>query len=109
MKKTATNIGTMIGKNAREVNKLLFEKGYITGRPGDWVATEKGKRYCEEVVETNGYGGCAARGWSYLLWDDEIANLIGNPKKRLSELNDINKKLGLSTYQSWDDYFKHRW
>ena len=37
--KSATQLGKMIGKSAREVNELLKAKGYIDGTPGNYSMT----------------------------------------------------------------------
>ena len=48
MKKSARQLGDMLGKTAQEVNLLLKEHGYLDGTPGDYYVTEKGTSYAEE-------------------------------------------------------------
>lgn len=42
-RKSARMLGEMIGKTAAEVNKLLNEKGYLSGEPGNWSMTDEGR------------------------------------------------------------------
>lgn len=94
-RKSARMIGDMIGKTAAEVNKLLSEKGYLTGKPGDWTITEKGLEHGEERCKDNGYGGYAARSWSFPMWDADIAYEIGDPDGYRKRINEARKEIGL--------------
>ncbi len=92
MKKSARQLGDMLGKTAQEVNLLLKEHGYLDGTPGDYYVTEKGKSYAEERFKDNGYGGYAARSWSFTMWDEEIAYIIGDPEAHAEKVK-MNRKL----------------
>lgn len=68
--KSARQLGEIVGLSAREVNVRLKEKGYLTGEPGNYQLTQKGEEYAETRYKDNGYGGYAARGWEFLMWDE---------------------------------------
>lgn len=100
MKLSATKLGKMIGLSGEEVNKKLASLGYLKGVPGDWGITEKGKQFGELRYKDNGYGGYAARSWSYIVWDDSLASKLGDPKARLKEVNKNRKLAGLDQLKS---------
>jgi len=81
MKKSARQLGYMIGKTAQDVNKLLKDNGYLEGVPGNYELTEKGKKYAEEKYHSNGIGGYSQYQVSYTTrkWDEEVAYEIGDP------------------------------
>ena len=54
------------------MNFLLKVEGYLSGEPGDYYPTEKGKQFVVEKGNDNGYGGYAFRGWNWLEWDESI-------------------------------------
>ncbi|MBQ3277835.1 MAG: hypothetical protein IJG94_01575 [Clostridia bacterium] len=102
MRKTARRLGQMVGLDAKEVNKKLAALGYLTGQPGCWSMTEEGKKHGEERFKDNGYGGYAARSWSYPVWDEEVARQIGDPDTHLQEVNRNRRLAGLPPIESWD-------
>lgn len=55
--KSARQIGEIVNLNAREINKILHEKGLLDGTPGNWTLTELGKKYGEIRKKDNGEGG----------------------------------------------------
>ena len=77
---SARLIGELIGKSAREVNKLLEVIGYIkkgravtmSGSP-TWDITEKGKEYGEVSANPHSTG---------YIWDPEVADEL---KKHLDK------------------------
>ena len=77
---SARRIGNASGKSAAEVNQELSRRGYLEGGPRNWRLTEKGKRYGEYRDESNGHHGGAHRSWSYILWNDSIAQEISGKK-----------------------------
>ncbi len=103
MRITARLLGRMVGLDSKEVNQRLADLGYLTGKPGAWSITEEGKKHGEERYKDNGYGGYAARSWSYPVWDEEVANQLGDPAAHLKEVNHNRKLAGLPPIQSWDD------
>ena len=101
MRKSARRIGQMIGLDSKEVNQKLAELGYLEGKPGDWSMTEEGRKHGEERFYDNGYGGYAARGWSYPVWDEDVARKLGDPDAHLREVNRNRKLAGLPPIKSW--------
>ena len=102
MRKSAKRLGAMIGLDAKEVNLKLAEKGYLSGRPGNWLITEEGKKHGDYSYHDNGYGGRAGRTWEYPVWDSEIAYELGDPDAHLAKINKSLKDAGLPPI-SWDD------
>lgn len=75
---TARQLSQVLGKTAQEVNKALKDAGLLQGEPGNYELTENGERYAEYQDEDNGYGGRAARSWSYRKWDEEVVSKISS-------------------------------
>lgn len=69
---SAKRLGERCGLTAEEMNFLLKEEGYLSGEPGNYYSTEKGKQFVVEKGDDNGYGGYAFRGWNWLEWDESI-------------------------------------
>lgn len=99
--KSATQLGKMIGKSAREVNELLKAKGYIDGTPGNYSMTEAGREHGEIRFKDNGYGGYAARAWSFMMWNDEVAYEIDDPDAWKEEVNRNRKAAGLDPIEDF--------
>src|SRR5690606_8510310 len=77
MGKSARIIGWEdFGLNARDMNALLKEHGYLYGEPGAYGLTEKGARYGDEQHNENGYGGFAHRSWETRTWNDDLADAL---------------------------------
>ena len=106
MRKSAKMLAEMLGIKAEEVNPKLEKIGYLEKKAGTWSLTEEGKKHGELHFFDNGYGGRGAIGGSYAIWDDDVANRIGDPKAHLKEVNNNRKKAGMSAIKSWDEYFK---
>lgn len=69
---SAKRLGEKCGLTAEEMNYLLKEEGFLSGEPGNYNPTEKGKPFVVEKGDDNGYGGYAFRGWNWLEWDESI-------------------------------------
>ena len=69
---SAKRLGERCGLTAEEMNILLKEKGFLSGEPGNYYPTEKGKLFVVEKGDDNGYGGYAFRGWNWFEWDERI-------------------------------------
>ncbi len=54
VRKSARLLGQELRMNAREVNVLLKEQGYLEGGPGAYFLTEKGKQYGEDQDHQRG-------------------------------------------------------
>lgn len=83
---SAKQLGVKIDLNAQEMNVLLKEEGFLDGEPGDYYVTEKGRPYADETGWSNGYGGYAARGYNYFVWDETILNMIDTNEERLASI-----------------------
>ena len=86
---SAKRIGEKIGLTAEQTNVLLKEEGYQDGCAGNYIITEKGKRYVEEKHWDNGYGGWAAKGYSYNEWDENIIDDLDTTPENLNRIRDI--------------------
>ena len=69
---SAKRLGERCGLTAEEMNILLKEEGFLSGEPGNYYTTEKGKLFVVEKGDDNGYGGYAFRGWNWFEWDERI-------------------------------------
>ena len=78
--RSAKQLGQIVGMSAKDVNKILRKKGYLTGNPGDYELTPKGEKYAEIRGKSNGFGGYAARSWEFLMWDSCMIYELSNRK-----------------------------
>lgn len=78
--KSAKQLGQILRLNAREVNVLLKNKGFLDGEPGNYRLTKKGEEYAETRYKDNGYGGYAARAWEFLMWDECVIYEISDAR-----------------------------
>lgn len=69
---SARKLGDLMGLTASEVNRRLKERGFLEGKPDIYDMTEEGAEHDETVYRDNGYGGYAARSWSYDIWDENV-------------------------------------
>lgn len=83
---SAKRLGEKIGLTSQEMNVLLKEEGYQNGEPGNYTTTDKGKPYVSEKCWDNGYGGYAARGYNYNVWDESVLDDIDTSPERLSQI-----------------------
>lgn len=79
---SAKRLGEICGLTAEEMNVLLKEEGFLSGEPGNYYPTEKGKLFVVEKGDDNGYGGYAFRGWNWLEWDERILEEIDTSMER---------------------------
>lgn len=73
---SARRLGEICGLTAEEMNVLLKEEGFLSGEPGKYDPTEKGKLFVVEKGDDNGYGGYAFRGWDWHEWDERVLEEI---------------------------------
>jgi hypothetical protein len=82
---SASELGReFFSRTAQETNKLLLAHGFLEGAPGAYRPTSLGESFAKWVDKDNGYGGVAARSWSWITWSDEIvpalkASIDANP------------------------------
>ena len=88
MSLSARRLGREFGLTAEEMNYLLKEEGFLDGSPGDYYLTEKGRKYAIEKYDGNGYGGYAARSWSWLEWDESIIKKLRVTDDRKREIRE---------------------
>lgn len=86
---SAKRLGEKIDLTPEQTNTLLREEGFQSGQPGDYSVTEKGKKYVEEKSWDNGYGGYAARGYSYNEWDESIIDELNTKPENLEYIKDL--------------------
>ena len=79
---SAKRLGERCGLTAEEMNILLKEEGFLSGEPGNYYPTEKGKLFVVEKGDDNGYGGYAFRGWNWFEWDERILEEIDTSMER---------------------------
>lgn len=70
--KSARQIGKIVNLTAREINKILHEKGLLGGAPGKWTLTKLGEQYGEMRKKSNNEGGWALREWEFPMWDEKV-------------------------------------
>lgn len=70
---SATEIGSPLGLNPRQTNKMLEMLGLVEKNPygSGHVLTEAGKQVAHHVDYDNGYGGYARRDWFGTYFDPE--------------------------------------
>ena len=74
MKLSAKIIGKQLDLSPKEINELLQKSGYLTGKPRNWSATSIAEGLFELRQNTDGYGWCAKRAWSFLMWDERLVS-----------------------------------
>lgn len=89
---SAKRLGERIGLTAEQTNVLLKEAGFQKGEAGDYVVTDKGKKYAEEKSWTNGYGGYAARGYDYNEWNASIIDKLDTSSANLEKVRKITSQ-----------------
>lgn len=99
-RKSARQLGGMVGMSAREVNLALRDLGYLTGEPGNWQLTNKGAERAILRCEGNEYGGSAHRSWEWPMWNEDIVYELGDPEKHLEEINRNRASVGLEPLDS---------
>lgn len=90
---SAAKLGEMIGKSAQWVNKKLCELGYLTGVPGNWTATEKGKAISRLNAFTNDVGGYYSICEPYYEWREDIIYELGDPDEYRARIERIFAKV----------------
>ena len=70
---SARPLGQRYGLNAAEMNAILKEEGFLTGVPGHYRPTEKGKKFLDNNKRREyGHGSTNGRGWGQPEWKSSI-------------------------------------
>lgn len=74
MNLSATQLGSRLGLSGEETNQLLFNKGILSGTPGDYDLTELGKNYATSRSHHRGPGGYSQynKYWVTRLFNESI-------------------------------------
>mgnify|MGYP007077307871 CR=1 FL=1 len=92
MSLSAKQLGEKIGLNAQEMNTLLKEEGYFDDDKEklhelatilEHLISSEIDSYVSEKSWSNGYGGYAARGYSYNVWDESILDRLDTSNENL--------------------------
>lgn len=81
---SAKRLGERCGLTAEEMNILLIEEGFLSGEPGNYYPTEKGKLFVVEKGDDNGYDGYAFRDWNWFEWDEKILEELDTSEENKS-------------------------
>lgn len=65
---SATEIGIIIGRSGKEINKYLYNKGYLYRESGEYYMTEKARPYGRLYP----YGARSGHAGYYIRWSREI-------------------------------------
>lgn len=81
MRQSARSLGIEVGLSARETNELLQATGFLSGIPGAYEVTEKGRPYADEHHHTRGTGGYSHynRDWITRDWDTTVLDELRKP------------------------------
>lgn len=74
----ATEVGKLIGISNREVNASLHKLGFLSGYPGCWSLTEKGKEYGKYVD----YNGVSHH--QMIKWYEAVIDLVAEQLDKLA-------------------------
>ena len=90
---SARFLGRKYGLSAQEMNRLLYNEGYLEGEPGDYSVTEKGKPFAHETSYRYGPGGTSMRyngGYDIRTWDPSINDVLNvTPEMKQQAKDDV--------------------
>ena len=76
---SAREIGRRTGMDTQAVYQRLVELGLLTGGPNAWALTEKDRECGELRFKQTGRGRGCVTGYDYIVWDESVAYLVGDP------------------------------
>lgn len=76
---SARVIAVRTGLNVQTVYQKLVDLGLLTGGPNAWQLTEKGRKHGEVRFKQTGRGRTCVTGYDYIVWDESVAYLVGDP------------------------------
>lgn len=83
---SATRIGAQIGASSTEVNRLLKDQGFLSGKPGAYGLTSKGEEYGSQRDYDNGYSGTYHVAYPTTLFDPSIIGVIDSSPEMLAKV-----------------------
>jgi ribosomal protein S27AE len=95
MRKSARMLGSKYGLTSQEMNYILKEEGYLSGRAGEYTVTDKGAPFAEEKDFHRGTGGYAQynRYWTTRTWDESIEDELNVTLDMIEEArNAVNEE-----------------
>lgn len=93
---SATEIGKRTGLDTKEVYWKLVELGLLTGGPNAWQLTEEGRKYGEMRFRQTGRGRACVTGYDYIVWDESVTYLVGDPDAWRKYVNENRLAAGFS-------------
>lgn len=79
---TPTQIGEKLGKNAREMNEIFSDLGFINKTKNGWVLTDSGK---QNGGVQNNYKGSLSVSWREEIFENQILKNTINPTPTAQE------------------------
>ena len=88
MQVSARYLGQEYGLTAEETNRLLFKQGILTGKPGAYDVTPKGRPYVVTEYYHRGTGGYDHynRYWSTRTYDENIKEILDFSAENIAEV-----------------------
>ena len=88
MQVSARYLGQEYGLTAEETNRLLFKQGILTGKPGAYDVTPKGRPYVVTEYYHRGTGGYDHYNsyWSTRTYDENIKEILDFSAENIAEV-----------------------
>lgn len=95
---SATQLGKMCGMTGEEMNRLLFQQGFLEGEPGDYSPIRKGLIYAVEKDHHRGNGGYSIynNNWTTRKFDESILKELDLSPENIAAARDEVEKLKLA-------------
>ena len=92
--KSAQQIAWEYGTNAQVMNRVFEKLGYLAGKPGEYVVTEKGLPFVTEYCHHQGLGGSPwyNRWWETRVWSDQFQEGLSNVKDLHGLISEATKE-----------------
>lgn len=95
---SATQLGKKYGMTGEEMNRLLFQQGFLEGEPGDYSPIGKGLIYAAEKDHHRGNGGYSIynKNWTTRKFDESIFKELDLSPENIAAARDEVEKLKLA-------------
>ena len=95
---SATQLGKKYGMTGEEMNRLLFQQGFLEGEPGDYSPIGKGLKYAVEEDHHRGNGGYSFYNayWTTRKFDESILKELDLSPEAITAARDEVEKLKLA-------------